>query len=62
MKLKVENKEVNSLTNMDYGEVFYKVSQLNKTTGFSYIHNYPIPLRDKIYVLGIEGDSIAIVK
>jgi len=61
-KLKVENQEVRQLTNMDYGEVYFKVQQLNKTAGYSYIHNYPVPVKDKIYVIGIEKDSFVVVK
>jgi len=47
---------------MDYGEVYFKVQQLNKTAGYSYIHNYPVPVKDKIYVIGIEKDSFVVVK
>lgn len=47
---------------MDYGQIFFKVQQMNKTSGFSYIHNHSLPVKDKIYVLGIEGDTLAMVK
>lgn len=53
IKLKVMNKEVKSITNMDYAELYFKLKRLNRTPGYGYLEHYPYLKKDKVYILGM---------
>jgi hypothetical protein len=58
----VEDREVAELTNVDYAQLFFRLSQRNSTTGYSYIQNYPLPRKDRVYILLIENNQILDIK
>lgn len=58
LKLKVDKKEVDTLTNTSYAELYFKVKRTNQTDGYSMIKNYPYPKKDSIYVMGIEEGNV----
>ena len=47
------NKEVKSITNMDYAELYFKLKRLNRTPGYGYLEHYPYLKKDKVYILGM---------
>ena len=50
------------MSNLDFTMLYVKVIQENDTPGFSYIDSDPMPRKDQVYVLAVDGQEIVFLK